>query len=138
MSKESNIYYNLNPEKEEERLGQSADNFHLLEYDFTIEYLERYLPVKGKILDVECGTGRYSRWLLSKGYQVDAVDLSSEYIRLAKEIIGDNPDFEAMVGDILDIPSGDDYYDAVVCTGGVLSHIKEEDREKPWKNCPVW
>lgn len=38
-----------------------------------------------KILDVGCGPGHYSSYFIDKGYWVEAIDTSSEMLRLAKE-----------------------------------------------------
>lgn len=43
------------------------------------EILKRYISLAsgGKALDIACGNGRNSRYLARKGFQVDAVDISS-------------------------------------------------------------
>nr|MCR4818043.1 methyltransferase domain-containing protein [Fretibacterium sp.] len=46
------------------------------------------LPVHGTLLDLGCGSGRDSRFFISRGYRVIAVDGSSELCRLASEVIG--------------------------------------------------
>ena len=48
----------------------------------------QHVPAGGKILDLGCGSGRDSLAFLRKGYQVEAVDGSSELCRLASEFIG--------------------------------------------------
>lgn len=48
----------------------------------------QHIPAGGKILDLGCGSGRDSFAFLRKGYQVEAVDGSSELCRLASEFIG--------------------------------------------------
>ena len=46
------------------------------------------LPTSGKILDFGCGSGRDSKYFLSKGYQVDASDGSIELCKKAGEFLG--------------------------------------------------
>lgn len=46
------------------------------------------LPVGASILDFGCGSGRDTRYFLSQGYQVDAIDGSAELCRLAEEYTG--------------------------------------------------
>lgn len=47
-----------------------------------------FLPDQGTILDLGCGSGRDSRFFISRGYRVIAVDGSTELCRLAAETIG--------------------------------------------------
>jgi SAM-dependent methyltransferase len=56
---------------------------------FQLEFL-RHLPAGGRILDFGCGSGRDSKAFLSAGYQVTAIDGSSELCRIASEFIGQN------------------------------------------------
>lgn len=44
-----------------------------------------YIPVGGRILDFGCGSGRDTRYFLSKGYDVDATDGSEELCKIASE-----------------------------------------------------
>ena len=48
----------------------------------------QHVPPGGKILDLGCGSGRDSLSFLRKGYQVEALDGSSELCRMASEFIG--------------------------------------------------
>ena len=59
----------------------------------------QHVPAGGKILDLGCGSGRDTLAFLRKGYQVEAVDGSSELCRLASEFIGQSVrcmDFEEL------------------------------------------
>ena len=47
-----------------------------------------YLPPSGKILDFGCGSGRDTKYFLSKGYEVDATDGSEELCKMAGEYTG--------------------------------------------------
>ncbi|MDE6918072.1 MAG: class I SAM-dependent methyltransferase [Lachnospiraceae bacterium] len=46
------------------------------------------LPQDARILDFGCGSGRDTKYFLSQGYQVDAVDGSTAMCRLASEYTG--------------------------------------------------
>jgi SAM-dependent methyltransferase len=48
----------------------------------------KWIPTKGHILDVGCGSGRDSREFKKWGYTVTAIDASPTLARLAGEIIG--------------------------------------------------
>lgn len=47
-----------------------------------------YIPVGGKILDFGCGSGRDTKYFISKGYDVDAIDGSEELCKIASEYAG--------------------------------------------------
>lgn len=47
-----------------------------------------YLPVRGRILDAGCGSGRDSKYFMGRGYEVGAFDASMELCKLATEMIG--------------------------------------------------
>ncbi len=46
------------------------------------------MPLYAKILDFGCGSGRDTKYFLDKGYDVDAVDGSREFCRLASAYTG--------------------------------------------------
>ena len=46
--------------------------------------LERQVPSSGRVLELGCGTGFYTRWLADRGLKVFAMDISSEMIERAK------------------------------------------------------
>ena len=50
---------------------------------FLQEWIERIPP--GRALDVACGTGRNALYLASKGFDVDAIDISSAGLMRARE-----------------------------------------------------
>ena len=54
----------------------------------TISSLEPYLEPGALILDFGCGSGRDSKYFLSKGYKVEACDGSEEMVRIASETAG--------------------------------------------------
>lgn len=47
-----------------------------------------YIPASGKILDFGCGSGRDTKYFLSKGYDVDATDGSEKLCKIASEYAG--------------------------------------------------
>jgi len=82
MSKENKTldYYNKNAEE----FCQST-----VDADMSVCYqmLEKYLQPGAKILDLGCGSGRDSKYFLSKGYEVTAVDGSEEICKYASEYL---------------------------------------------------
>jgi len=75
-----------------EYYGANAADF----YDGTVNvdmsslyiHFEAYLKPDMHIMDLGCGSGRDSKYFLSKGYKVTAVDGSRELCQLASKLIG--------------------------------------------------
>ena len=64
--------------------------------------IERYVPRKGNVLDLGCGSGIFAN-ILSAGSpqrKVYGVDYSSERIETAKKISRGNPNLEFVAGDV--------------------------------------
>jgi len=81
-----------------------------------IDTLEKILSLKPehKILDLCCGTGRYSLALAQRGYQVTGIDLSSRLINLAEKRSGElGVKIDFIVKDMRDIPFSD-YFDGIL------------------------
>jgi S-adenosylmethionine-dependent methyltransferase len=57
--------------------------FSKIEFLSTLRLIDKYLPGRGRVLDVGGGPGRYTIELLKRGYAVSLFDLSSELIALA-------------------------------------------------------
>ena len=53
--------------------------------------LEQVKP-GGMVLDIACGTGRYTEVLLQRGYKVGGVDVSPQMLSIARQYIGSHPD----------------------------------------------
>lgn len=61
-----------------------------VDFESTQKRFTDKLPAGATILDFGCGSGRDTKYFLSQGYQVDAVDGSAELCRLAGEYTGVN------------------------------------------------
>jgi SAM-dependent methyltransferase len=83
MPTDSAEYYNLNADK----FFQETANIDMGDF---YRVLEKYLPLDGtiSILDAGCGSGRDSKYFLSKGFLVHAFDASQEMCDLASNYIG--------------------------------------------------
>ncbi|MBM3301865.1 MAG: class I SAM-dependent methyltransferase [Deltaproteobacteria bacterium] len=62
-------------------------------------FLDSRVPAKGRILELGCGTGLYTRWLCERGLQVIAMDISPKMIEQARNRC---PDADYYVGDCQD------------------------------------
>ncbi|MDG7009031.1 MAG: methyltransferase domain-containing protein [Nitrososphaerota archaeon] len=113
-----------------------SDPYHKLEFDTTLEFLRRYLPNSGLILDAGGGPGRYTIHLARRGYDMVLSDYTPANLRFAeaqikKERLGEKVKeiTEASIADLSRFPDGS--FDAVLCLGGPLSHmVRKEDRSE--------
>jgi len=119
-------YYTSQVRGEWQRLVK--DTYHRLELDTTLYFLEKYLPESGLVLDAGGGPGRYTLELASRGYTVVLLDMTPANLVYARRQIKkahlQERVKEVLEGSIVDLSRfGDNSFDAVVCTGGPLSHI---------------
>lgn len=125
-------YYDKRVEQENGRL-----NLHQVERDITWCYLDKYLPLRGKILDIGAAAGVYTIPLAKRGYYVTAVDLSSKLIDLCKKRVIEEKlekKVTCLVADARDLSDiTDTDYDAVLLLGPLYHLVLKEDREKAIK-----
>ncbi len=126
-------YYSTQVRKEWRRLVR--DPYHHLEFATTLRFLERYLPEKGLVLDAGGGPGRYTLELARRGYDMVLLDYTSANLEFARRRIrraGLGARVKAVVeGSICDLSRfADASFDAVVCTGGPLSHVVERGQRR--------
>lgn len=88
-------------------------------YQEEVEFLEKLLLDKKKVLDVGCGTGIHMSLLEQKGYIVDGVDLNQEMLNVAKGRVNGN----LYQQDILKL-NIDKKYDAIISMFAVINHLK--------------
>ena len=74
-------YYNQNA-------NTFAEGTINVEFTDTQDKFLRLLPEGARILDFGCGSGRDTKYFLSKGFLVDATDGSAELCRIASELTG--------------------------------------------------
>jgi S-adenosylmethionine-dependent methyltransferase len=122
-------YYDACVEKENIRLER-----HQQERDITWRYLDKYLPKRGRILEIGAATGAYTIPLAKKGYSVTAVDLAPKNVeackkRVAKE--GLEKKVACFVADgreLKGVPGKN--YDVVLLMGPLYHLWLKEDREE--------
>ncbi len=134
MSRQTVIdYYARNVRQEWRRLAR--DSYRRLEWQTTWRYLAAYLPVRGHVLDAGGGPGRYTIELARQGYDVSLLDLTPANVDYARRQVR-RAGVQARVaefaaGSITDLsryPDGS--FDAVICLGGVLSHVMPAGRRE--------
>ena len=75
-----------------------------------------------KILDLGCGTGKYSKLFYELGFDITGVDLSEKAIEIARN---NYPYIKFKVGDATNLPFHANSFEVIYCSG--LSVFNEED-----------
>ena len=79
------------------------------------------------VLDLGCGTGRHTAWLVETGARVTAVDFSERMLERARAKVS-AADVRLIVHDLHEpLPLGDASFDALV-SGLVLEHLRDLER----------
>lgn len=99
-------------------------------YDFICDSV---LKSNAKILDVGCGPGNISKYLLAKrpDFDILGIDVAPNMIELAKK---NNPSAEFLVMDSRNSNEIESKFDAIVC-GFCLPYLSESDTEKLVQDC---
>lgn len=109
----------------EEYYNENADDFYNatcgVDLSDIYKKFEKYLSQKAHILDAGCGSGRDSKYFLSKGYEVTAIDASREMAVRAKVLTGLDVR-EMYFQDIKDV----EVYDAIWTCASLL-HVPKKD-----------
>lgn len=92
-----------------------------------IPFISSCLPMKGRVLDMACGSGRHSTHLSAKGYDVIGFDSSEAMINQAKEFAlkqGLSPKF--VVGDMRHLEDiAAPGFDLIICLGNSLALLSD-------------
>ena len=109
----------------------TKDRAHHVEFITTVKYIDKYLKNGDKILEVGAGTGRYSLYYASKGYEVNSVELIQSNIDVFKTKIKDNMNIKVEQGNALDLSRFDDNtFDCTLVLGPLYHLFSKEDKEK--------
>lgn len=93
-----------------------------------IAIIERHVnPIAGRrILDLGCGTGRFSRWFSQRGAHVTGIDFSNGSLDIARRLsVGENPSYRH--GSVFELDD-DGIYD-IVFIWGVLTVACQNEAE---------
>ena len=120
------------PRQTPESIKSDFDRIALLS-DEVCNHQERYhgyllsqLPERcGRVLDIGCGTGEFSRLLAARAESVVAIDLSPQMVRLARERSKLYPNIEFVNGDVLTFQFPENHFDCVA-TLTTLHHLPTE------------
>lgn len=85
---------------------------------------------KKEFLDIGCGLGRHSIQFAKEGFNVSAIDLSSDAILKAREWASEeNLDIKFIKSDMLELPFENDSFDCILCRN-VIAHTDTEGIKK--------
>jgi len=79
-----------------------------------------------RVLDLGCGTGRHTRYLLDNGFDVYGCDSSQEALEIVRERIPEAP-FERC--DMTSLPYEDGFFEGIICNH-VIQHGRKADSAK--------
>ena len=114
--------------KEDDRLIK--DKMHHIEFITTTHYIDKYLKVGDRILEVGAGTGAYSLFYANKGYQVDALELVQSNIDVLKSNIKENMNIKAIQGNAIDLSMYEDNTFDITLVLGPLYHLFKKREEE--------
>ncbi|MDP3966175.1 MAG: class I SAM-dependent methyltransferase [archaeon] len=93
---------------------------------FFLKKIVEKLPKRGKVLDLGCGTGYpATKFFSDKGYDVMGVDLSSEMLKIAKEVV---PSGKFIKKDMTKINFPKDSFDIIVSFAAILHVPKKQQK----------
>lgn len=113
---------------EDERFKK--DLSHSVEYLTTKKYIDENLKKGDRILEVGAGTGAYSIYYASKGYQVDSVELSLHNLKILREKITTDMNIRTIEGNALDLSMYEDNMFDMTLVLGPLYHLFTEEEKK--------
>ena len=89
-----------------------------VEYLTTLHYIQKYLSLGARVLEIGAGTGRYSHALARQGYRVGAVELVEHNIDLFRRHTLPGEPVTVTQGNALDLSFlEDDRYDLTLLLG---------------------
>jgi len=98
-------------------------------YSLRRHFIQKLIPESGAgqlVLDAGCSTGGLTRMLLSRGFQVDAIDLSAYAVKQVEAMLSpeERSNFTGIVGDMMRFVP-EKRYDLVVLSE-VLEHLEDD------------
>ena len=114
--------------KENDRL---TSKHGAIEFITTTKYIEKYLKEGDRILEIGCGTGRYSLYYAHKHFEVDAIELLEENLNVLRQNILPYDKIQAVQGNALDLSIyPDNTFDITLLLGPMYHLFTREDKLK--------
>ena len=90
----------------------------------SLQEFTTFLPHNGRLLDIGCGGGQDTKFLSDKGFTLDAIDVSTAMISLAKQHY---PGENFFVDDVMNLKEKEKY-DGIWCCR-VFQHVSLSDQD---------
>lgn len=110
-----------------ETIDTAANLVNIMQHEFVLEDIKRFLPASGqkKILECGCGGARTSLYLAKRGFDVTCSDYSPEALRLAKDnFAAFNIKASFLEDDLLNSKIPVESFDCVM-SFGLLEHFED-------------
>lgn len=90
------------------------------------DFLKKEFEEKKSLLDIGCSDGRVAEALSREGFELEAIDLSEDMVRVAKEVSKVGSGFSVSK---IDMTEAEDYFleaslDGIYCVGNTLVHLE--------------
>ncbi|MDD5570261.1 MAG: class I SAM-dependent methyltransferase [Bacteroidales bacterium] len=95
-----------------------------LRWERRVKMLTKHIRPEGKVLELGCGTGYFTREIIKTGASVTAIDISPDLLAVAKKNIN-NPDISFCEENAYQMTFPDGYFDFVIGSS-VLHHLDIE------------
>lgn len=119
------VINHYNNYEEDERFNTKHQ---IVEFLTTMKYIKKYAKKGCKILEIGAGTGRYSIALAKMGYDVTAVELVENNLKVLKENSKNVKNIKSYQGDVLDLQFEDNSFDVVLCLGPMYHLYNKKDK----------
>ena len=111
---------------EDERLISQSG---AVEFRVTTAYVDRYLRPGDRIMEIGCGTGRYSLRYARQGFRVTALDLLETNLAVLRDHARPGDSIEIAQGNALDLSRwADETFDATLLLGPMYHLFTEADK----------
>ncbi|MCL2235411.1 MAG: class I SAM-dependent methyltransferase [Defluviitaleaceae bacterium] len=111
--------------------GRLANKCNSVEFLTTMRYIEKYLSSGVKVLEVGAGTGRYSRAIADKGFDVEAVELVQQHIDIFQKQITPTQNIRVQQGNALDLHMfNNNLFDITLILGPMYHLYTTEDKRQ--------
>ena len=102
-----------------------------VEFLTTMRYIEKYINLSARVLEIGAGTGRYSHALARRGYAVDAVELVEHNIEVFRKNTLSTENITITQGNALDLSAfPDNKYDITLLLGPLYHLYSKEDKRQ--------
>ena len=120
-----NFYYS------QEEDNRFSSKHGMVEYITTLKYIDKYLQVGQRILEIGCGTGKYALHYARKGYRIDAIDLMQINLDVLHKNMLPTDNICAIQGNALDLSAyKDEIFDITLLLGPMYHLFTDADKIK--------